>query len=1129
MYKFGYDFDLEISNYDLARKTAAHVKTGNRFLFSDSAEYLHDANEKKQRLQIKSNSTVSVKALIPGTNLSLPGIEIQTEAHYAGHICTVIPDRDLYKAEQDTANILVVYPDCNAIDSAFLRIEFAGEELSSIDIKKSLTENNGMALEAFSMLFAGDYQAAVIINDTQVGEIATFTVAEYQLSPFAASLLDHTLDSMNDKLSFELLVESYDIPWTESVQVILLEADTERQRSTLNAASPGIFTGQFYLTGDGPFKLRVIASKDASRVAEISLPGSGKAQRQLTVISELGEEVNFSMLPTPESIPVRGGFLQHGEKNSVAVQINDCITDQPTLSIKLDTESLSVLCWDILENQWHDYNYEGLASGDEITIKRSSNMMMIFVGAWINQQPFEGYATVFSQEGVTIELESQKLLAPGETVELQIKLSNNNRPLPVYLNIRDSRLTSTNTPQQGLGRCLKEHIEFMAETYADYELTLLTQHDEFDDYSRHRRHAPLYTCQVASSPVISEEIDFDAMESELASAEEISFGGEIEAVYRDKSLRVKKSSKKSPSIPKEDNPEDSRSEFPDSLFCGLVYVKNHDTLNIQLGDSLGTYKIDAFVYDNGNWNSTSHSFVVNQAVRADLDFPPVVQTGDKVYGRVRASVSSGKAKIVLTLNGQPVELPDSINGSKISTPIEFDILVQAGQYQLEVTDLDSLENDKVSTQIFAPGTMKSMSYALKLLQTGESVNLDTSPGILEIEVLPGFDQVQQTLINTTANYAHLCCEQTAAKMLAASAMYISSDDIATQQEAEKIILAGAVREKSMITKKGFIMYPGNDYHSEYYSKLAVQYLWQLQALQQFNGLSSSLKRALQECINYADQAAKFHKMKEVSSNPGSMAEAWALSCDQANHPAITKIITETIELTANKPELKKQADLVQVRTTFAYAAACLLNQGNLKQAIRLANCVMQDINDSGSLYSTVDSVALIAMLSTFKSHDLFKLKTKLRINGKVTDIESHKKTEATIESVEIIAGCALLQITQVVEHNWLSSSQTMKISTQLNNDTQSKFNIGDTVSLKVNLDEGYVNGDLAYINLPAGISRIQGGGRVKQFSVDFAGADNIELPLLVTSKIEGAQHFAVLVRNMFEEDRIACPGLIKIA
>ena len=61
------------------------------------------------------------------------------------------------------------------------------------------------------------------------------------------------------------------------------------------------------------------------------------------------------------------------------------------------------------------------------------------------------------------------------------------------------------------------------------------------------------------------------------------------------------------------------------------------------------------------------------------------------------------------------------------------------------------------------------------------------------------------------------------------------------------------------------------------------------------------------------------------------------------------------------------------------------------------------------------------------------------------------------------------------------------------------------------------------------MSWIAGGGRVKKLSMDFEGKNELTVPLVVTGPIAGRQRFAVCVRNMFEEERAASPGLLTIA
>jgi hypothetical protein len=90
------------------------------------------------------------------------------------------------------------------------------------------------------------------------------------------------------------------------------------------------------------------------------------------------------------------------------------------------------------------------------------------------------------------------------------------------------------------------------------------------------------------------------------------------------------------------------------------------------------------------------------------------------------------------------------------------------------------------------------------------------------------------------------------------------------------------------------------------------------------------------------------------------------------------------------------------------------------------------------------------------------------------------------------------------------------------------------VELHVALKDGYRTGDLLWVCLPDALSRLIGGGQVKRFAVDFAGQNELTIPLAATSVTLDAQggpspqHFAVCVRNMFEEERAGNPGLLAV-
>ncbi len=96
------------------------------------------------------------------------------------------------------------------------------------------------------------------------------------------------------------------------------------------------------------------------------------------------------------------------------------------------------------------------------------------------------------------------------------------------------------------------------------------------------------------------------------------------------------------------------------------------------------------------------------------------------------------------------------------------------------------------------------------------------------------------------------------------------------------------------------------------------------------------------------------------------------------------------------------------------------------------------------------------------------------------------------------------------------------------------FRIGDPVELQVELTDGYQFGDYLDVCLPDSLSRVFGGGQVKQFAVDFEGNSLVKIPLVTTGASFSSDgepaphHFSILIRNMYDEERIACPAFLRV-
>jgi hypothetical protein len=577
--------------------------------------------------------------------------------------------------------------------------------------------------------------------------------------------------------------------------------------------------------------------------------------------------------------------------------------------------------------------------------------------------------------------------------------------------------------------------------------------------------------------------------------------------------------------------EPTRGEFPQVLYYGIVPVAGECELTISAGDSLATYGVEAFVLAEGDWYEARKILTVDKPVRVDLELPPAVHPEDHVLGRLRAATDSGKARITVTRDGETVSLPGS-DAAVIDTPKQIEFPVKPGTYLARVEDVSTGEADSIELFVGTPGRFKSYAKELGLLQAGDTLTLDSADA-LTIRVLPAVEEPFQDLLTATACYVHLCCEQTAAKILAAIWMYLTVKGEAERRRAEQIILAGIAREKEMILPgKGFAMYPEQKNVVEHYSRLAVRYLWSLDKLAEVPGLSKSLRDAVREGVEMADTAAEAHGMTRAPQRIDSVEDAYAAAASGGNTASAQKFLSSLLDSSGAEIKIRgNRSHAVAERSTLAYAAASLIALDQLAMGIRIANQVTRQFNEEGRLYSTVDSVAAIVLMIQLRSSQLVTGGGRVRVNGKEMSTLEATELADQVESIEVLEGAAAVEVTRIREEDWdaYSSGFPLRIGFRDSRDKKvDRFRMGERVELLINMSQGYKTGDLAHVCLPACMSWLQGGGKVKRFTMDFAGADELRIPVVVTSDIQDKQHFALCVRNMFEEERATSPGIMSV-
>lgn len=1165
---------VEVTNFEAAERIRGHVRLGHYFVYVDDPQAVTPAQGRAGRLSrllVKKPEGQAGRRVLPLLEqpVALAGVTIHPPPLGIDPMGCVVTDRDLYRAEEDTVHLFIAMP--APPEGLRLVVECNGQPFTSLEPELE----SGVGIETLSALLPGRYTAQLAHGEQLLGTPVSFTVAEYTLAPLSGRLARHELDRGTDRLSFELAVESYQLPFDGKLKVALVDRDREVARTTLKPDSPGCFRGELELQGEGPFRLRLEDAEDAERLAEVVIPGSRARERQASVVSELGQEVLLSMMPEPGALPQRGGYLTQGDFLATPLVVEEVVSERWTLQVKADLEALQLVLIDLTTGRLSVRSPGNVAAGREVVVEPTGPMCMVFAGCYVDGTPFEGYTTFLRPVRLGLTVEAPEAARPGQ--DLVVKLgctgSGTDAPVPVLLCVRDQRLTATDTPEVGLGasakRAIDTAIEGMAESsIAELEVPypvpptsafggFVEQAMVYEDSSTPETLSMAqYSVKrsAARDDELFEEADYEPLASESLLLSEQAAAPVLDApasaLRRPEDLRFRLgavSGEKAAAGPyrtagREVSPEElvepARAEFPEVLFYAIVPVTGAEQVTVPLGDALATLTVEAFALARGDWAQARTQVVVDQPVRVDLELPPAVHPEDKVVGRLRVSTPSGRARVSLTRDGKPVPLRNARGcqpakeNEEIATPAMLELAVHPGTHVATVTDPDSGEQDRAEVVVAEPGRFRSMARELGLLQQGDAITLD-SAGALTLRVLPAVTESFTTLLDATADYSHLCCEQTAAKILASVVIYLAADRPAQRQKAEQVIVAGIAREKRMFRRgKGFVMYPDGDYFSQHYSELAVRYLWRLRQLDQVPGLSRNLRDVARQGLELADDAARAHGISPAPRKINTPAEAYdAATAKGGDREAAHLFVERLIDFGGKQPRCRESRGAVGDRSTMAYAAAVLIAVGQLERGVALANLVTRQFNETGGLYSTVDSVAAIAVMIQLRASGLVSGEARLQVNGSEISALEAAGLADQVESIEVLQGVAAVEVTRIVEESWdrYQAGFTLRVGFRDARDRKVKrFKMGDRAELVVSLPDGYQLGDLVHVALPACMAWIKGGGKVKRFTLDFEGRQELRIPLVVTSKIEGKQRFAVCVRNMFEEERASSPGLLAV-
>ncbi len=229
------------------------------------------------------------------------------------------------------------------------------------------------------------------------------------------------------------------------------------------------------------------------------------------------------------------------------------------------------------------------------------------------------------------------------------------------------------------------------------------------------------------------------------------------------------------------------------------------------------------------------------------------------------------------------------------------------------------------------------------------------------------------------------------------------------------------------------------------------------------------------------------------------------------------------------------------RQETAYAAAILLKTGetsDLSLALAATNTITSQIHAEGRLYSTVDTAACLALMTALRDAGVVAddRNGRVAVNGQEMMLADALNYRKKVASIQCVQGAIAAQITSEVVEDWNTFQRQLAVEVRLERkgSIQEQFTVGDELDLIIQVRQ-YEPGLLVHVCLPDALARIVGGGQVKRFSLDFCGKNEVRVPLaaigstlstIATKKT--SQHWAVIVRNMFKEERVGNPGLLEV-
>lgn len=1082
-----------------------------------------------------------------GEGVELGGLRLPARSLPQLHLCGVQPAKDLF-AVDETVPILSFYLGAGGSQQELL-LRWNGQEFGRYPLQ---LDAQGLAVTGLRSLPAGSFVAEL------AGRSASFEVAQYRLSPLTVTLLEQSYAPELEELRLHLYLEHFGKPYSGLVEMAL---DPSGRELAAAAAVSGMLRVELSLQAE-PKGLHLWLSEDAGMTASLALPAAQAQDRRPLVVSRWGPEVSISTLPQPGDRSVRGLSLHTGGECDSPFRLERVDTGRAVLTCARDCQALRVL---LLENGGcRETELAVCRAGQVLELDVHGPAAVLALGAFVEGVPWEGWTALLRPAPPPPRVVAAATALPGG--EFTLGLEGAEAEGSVYLCVSDLRHTQKAPMATVLAGCLKSYLEEVGEVLGDGAAPGPPQLRTVDPFAAAAAdpfgYAPSdpFTAPPALDPFSAPAQDPFGYPDPFAAPTADPFGGQAsdpfaapaadpfgaatdpfaapagdpfgyassdpfaapaadpfnapaadpfgyapsdpfaappasdpfaaaaERLQAPEALPARKPAferqTRTANLEAAEEPptmgrrRSDRSDSPlptsDVVFCGILPLeRGKASLTVRLPQRPAEYRLSGMLVQGWDWVPFEARLTSFPDPLVWLEGPAFLAAGQQGEARMVVASRSGHLEVGASSAGVQVLSQTPILALR---PTQLRFPVEAGELQAWARDTVSGQRTFRSEQVQTLGSMRRLTYSLQLLQTGESLPCWPASRVIRD---PG-ETFRQLLLSWLNNLAGNCLSEAVGVVAAACLLPLDP----AQGE-------GFLREK--LEKIRRLWLPGQGFRGHGQAPagadLAVPSARLLRSLGWLPSMHPSLQPFIQQGLAIAQDVEYSLGRPWPPPQPDSCEDAYF---SLRNQREVAPWLEGWL--------LREPGSASEV----AYAAACCLRLG-WHQALPLCQQVLHRLDPDPGLSHPLELAATAMVFAELQALPDLR-------NGKA-EVEG----ETTLTALQ---GIVAVQASVWLEEDWLNQPNTLELELSL---SHSQAPPGQTIFLEMRLQEGSQPGDMVWVFLPECLCRLEGGGQVRLFSLEWPAGHELRIPLL--SLRSEHQPLWVGLRNFLQPARRATRAL----